>query len=927
MIITSDLFEANLKCPTKCFLLSVREVGAKNTYTNWIKTQGESHRREGLKHLIEGVPCGEYSISPHEMEHLKTAKLRFAVSLVAHTEDTESCIHAVERLPSLGRGKPAVFIPIRFIFTNKLSRDDRLLLAFDALTLSGFIGRNVGLGKIIHGDDFVTQKVKTSVLASEVRKLTRDITSILFCPTPPDLVLNQHCPACEFQARCRQIAIEKDDLSLLSGMSEKERKKLNGKGIFTVTQLSYTFRPRRRPRLHAAKREKYHHSLKALAIREKKIHVVGSSELKIEGTPVYMDVEGLPDRDFYYLIGIRVKTSHGMIQHSFWADSTNDEQQTWIDFLGVLSKIENPILIHYGSYETAFLKLMCERYGSPPEGSVIAKALAEPLNILSFIYARIYFPAFSNGLKARARFLGFEWSEVNASGALSIIWRYEWEMSRDLRLKEKLIKYNVDDCEALRILTEFLSNLLMPTGKSTDQNFLLAVNIESYSKNSPFKLGRVQFQLPEFETINQASYWDYQRERVLVRSSARIKKVLGKAHKSRQSKLPVNKIILWPAPKNCPKCGSANMHKHQKYSRIVLDVKFGVAGIKRWVTQYEFWRYRCKECWIIFKNHDRAWTQEKYGVNLRALSVYENIELRLPQERVAIFLNDLLGFDLGRGAVNKLKASAAVFYKDTYDKLIEKIANGRLVHADETKVNLKAGIGYVWVFTNLENVVYVYSASREGELLHSLLKDFKGVLVSDFYAAYDSLDCPQQKCLIHLIRDMNDDLMKEPFNEEMKLLASEFSMLLKAIIVTVDRFGLKGRFLRKHKVFVDRFFKRLSHQEYQTETAQKCKTRLEKNRHCLFTFLDFDGVPWNNNNAEHAIKSFALLRRDFNGVTTEKGIRDYLVLLSVYETCKFKGVSFLDFLCSGEKDIDYFADKIAGVTGSIHDAACPAQSI
>lgn len=299
---------------------------------------------------------------------------------------------------------------------------------------------------------------------------------------------------------------------------------------------------------------------------------------------------------------------------------------------------------------------------------------------------------------------------------------------------------------------------------------------------------------------------------------------------------------------------------------------------------------------------------------MRALTVYENIELRIPQERIAIFLHDLLGFNFARGAVNGLKASAAAFYKDTYDKLAEKITSGRLIHADETRVNLKAGIGYVWVFTNLENVVYVYSASREGELLHSLLKDFKGVLVSDFYAAYDSLDCPQQKCLIHLIRDMNDDLMKEPFNEEMKSLAGEFSSLLKAINATVDRFGLKGRFLRKHKLSVDRFFNRLANQKFQTETAQKCKTRLEKNRHCLFTFLDFDGVPWNNNNAEHAIKSFALLRRDFNGVTTEKGIRDYLILLSIYETCKFKGVCFLDFLRSGEKDIDCFADKIAGVT-------------
>jgi hypothetical protein len=43
--------------------------------------------------------------------------------------------------------------------------------------------------------------------------------------------------------------------------------------------------------------------------------------------------------------------------------------------------------------------------------------------------------------------------------------------------------------------------------------------------------------------------------------------------------------------------------------------------------------------------------------------------------------------------------------------------------------------------------------------MQAVLKDFKGVLVSDFYSAYDSMDCPQQKCLIHLMRDLNDDML------------------------------------------------------------------------------------------------------------------------------------------------------------------------
>jgi hypothetical protein len=74
----------------------------------------------------------------------------------------------------------------------------------------------------------------------------------------------------------------------------------------------------------------------------------------------------------------------------------------------------------------------------------------------------------------------------------------------------------------------------------------------------------------------------------------------------------------------------------------------------------------------------------------------------------------------------------------------------------------------------------------------------------------------------------------------------------------------------------------------------------------MFTFMDFDDVPWNNNNAEHAVKAFALLRRVIDELTTEKGLRDTLVLLSVCETCKCRNVNFLDFLRSGSKNIDEF---------------------
>jgi len=146
-----------------------------------------------------------------------------------------------------------------------------------------------------------------------------------------------------------------------------------------------------------------------------------------------------------------------------------------------------------------------------------------------------------------------------------------------------------------------------------------------------------------------------------------------------------------------------------------------------------------------------------------------------------------------------------------------------------------------------------------------------------------------------------------PFNDEMRKLAQEFGTLVQPIVGSVDRFGLKSKHLRKHKKSVESFFKRIERREYKTEIAASYRKRFAKNRDRLFSFLEYAGVPWNNNNAEHAIKAFARLRNNIGGTSTATGIREYLILLSISETCKYRGLSFLKFLQSGEKDLASFA--------------------
>ena len=143
---------------------------------------------------------------------------------------------------------------------------------------------------------------------------------------------------------------------------------------------------------------------------------------------------------------------------------------------------------------------------------------------------------------------------------------------------------------------------------------------------------------------------------------------------------------------------------------------------------------------------------------------------------------------------------------------------------------------------------------------------------------------------------MNEDLLGNSFDNEYKDVVQRFAHLLQQIVETVDRYGLKRRHFRKHRNDAVRFLKSVEKAYYLSPIATKYQERMGKYGSRLFTFLDYDGVPWNNNNAEHAIKGFARVRRFADGRFTEDSIREYLVMLSVAETCGYQNIEVLEFL-------------------------------
>jgi hypothetical protein len=726
----------------------------------------------------------------------------------------------------------------------------------------------------------------------------------------PQLRLKAHCKTCEFMRRCYQQALEADDLSLIQAITKKEINKLNAKGIFTTTQYSYTFQPRRQRRSREKKRPGKHNlALQALAKRTNTIYIEEKPDVPSSETAVYVDIEGIPDQKLYYLLGLRVVTGGSIQRHSFWADSKPEEQGLWDGLVRVLEPLKGYLIFHYGAYEIRAFRALAKRYGEDPEAASWIEDAC--FNVLSAIYGHVHFPTLSNSLKDIASILGFSWTDSNATGIQSLAWRYAWEDCQSSQLKQKLITYNQDDCQALQLVTETLRDLPYADSNNAKLFSKAVTSVKSLETEiRPYStLIKKDAVFPELLRINDCSYYSYQRARVEVRTDPTVSRSVKRERRG-PKKHRVNKRVVLDRLLECPNCGNKTMNKHGKLRNRTYDLKITQSGIKRWIVETVASRYRCGRCWkAVSPEKYYSITRQKYGRTLMAWVVYKHISHSQSYGSIIEELRDVFGYLIPRGSTNRFKHDVASRCRFSYQMIKERIRRSPVIYADETKAKRKGNEGYIWVFTTPNTVYYFYRETREGDFLQELLKGFNGVLVSDFYAAYDSIQCEQQKCLIHLVRDINDDVFKNPFDEELKSLARGLTDVLCPIVETIDKFGLRKRNLRKHKKAADKYCDAIMVNEYTSEFAQNYQRRITKYADRMFTFLRYDSVSWNNNSAEHAIKRYANLRRCFAATSTANGIGEYMVLLSICETLRRNGFNFLDFLKEKKLDINRFLDK------------------
>ena len=897
-IISSDVLVAQSQCPRKAYLLlRSNERGQTHEY---MRILAEAKAANQQQH-IEAMQQKQFDVQPYAANGLQS-KSDLLVEATLQTDGLEAdcgVLIKVNSSSALGRYS---YEPVIFTGTHTVTKEQKLELMFAGHVLAQIQQKQPSTGHIISMSGRAS-KVKLEESDKTLIPLLEPLQEWAEADTPeePPVILNKHCPLCQFRNLCRAKAEQEDNLSLLDRVTPKVIRQYEKKGIFTVKQLSYLYKPRKRKKRARNPPPPTHKiELQALAIRTEKIYLEELPELTRQPVELFLDIEGVPDRSLYYLMGLLVSEGETSTTHSFWADSDQDEGQMWQDFLATVNQYPDAPIYHYGSYEPRAIAKLGRLYETDSE------SLSQRLvNVNNHIYGKVYFPVRSNSLKAIGEFIGATWTSADASGLQSLVWRHYWDKVRVVKYQSRLITYNQDDCQALKLLTDKLSQIQQSGGTLSEVDFA----------NQPKQRATdVSVQIHhQFEAILQFAHANYDKKRISFRQDREKHQENAKSSikKKRQSprQIKATKSIRVPIREICPIHKNTSLQPTTKMAkRIIIDLVLMKNGIKKTITEYAGFQGRCPECRRVYEppTLKKYFGNQRYGRGFKAWLVYLRVALRMTYSGIAEMLEDHFNEKAGKTSIPTFIREFSNYYSKTEKSIIKYLLDNPFIHVDETPINIQGNIQYIWVFTDGNYVLLKHTKTREAGIVHEFLGNYTGVLISDFYPGYDSVSCRQQKCWVHLIRDLNNDLQSAPFDEEFETLIMEIRNLIIPIMGTIQQFGLKKRNLNKFKKNVDGFYRKMIlDKRYRSELASKYQKRFVHYRASLFTFLEQDGIPWQNNTAERALRHL-VIQEKISGFFYESLMPDYLRLLGIRQACHFQGKSFFKFLFSGETDLDQF---------------------
>jgi len=304
----------------------------------------------------------------------------------------------------------------------------------------------------------------------------------------------------------------------------------------------------------------------------------------------------------------------------------------------------------------------------------------------------------------------------------------------------------------------------------------------------------------------------------------------------------------------------------------------------------------CKE--VITAKSDLALPKSDIGLSATILICYLWVALCLPFTKIKEYLKTFFGLKISTSGLSRHVIRVAGIMKEVYEEILQDIKIAVTLFADETGWRVRGRNWWLWVFGTQDSAYFTVDKSRGSDVVRQVLGwIFCGVLVVDGWRAYLSLICEQQSCMAHLLRKIRKFRAAFPYLIDI----AKFYVKLRRIIRDGEKLQINREkigeevFQRRLKRLKERLAKLLEWPDPDDILKQIIK-KVKRQQPRILTFVEHPGVPCHNNYGEFLIRIGVLKRKISGGSVSSEGANAYAVLLSIYVTCKLRGISFPKYM-------------------------------
>lgn len=336
----------------------------------------------------------------------------------------------------------------------------------------------------------------------------------------------------------------------------------------------------------------------------------------------------------------------------------------------------------------------------------------------------------------------------------------------------------------------------------------------------------------------------------------------------------------------CPDCHGQLTRCSETRTRYTEDIPENLQPVCIEHTIHRDWCPRCKK--RVEPRIPDALPGSTLGNHVLVLSAWLHYGLGNTLSQVVDVFNYHLQLKLTPGGLIQQWYRLQEILYPWYEQLQAEALQSAVLHADETGWRVDGKTHWLWCFTTPRLTYYMIDRRRGSPALAEFFREeFTGTLVSDFWGAYNFVQCgARQTCLAHLLRDLK-------FVEQYKRPGEHwqpFVKKLRRLLGDAIRLHKQGNrddpaFASRRQRLHDRLAELIDAPQIDAQARRLIK-RLRRHQGDLFTFLDRTDVPFDNNHAERAIRPAVIIRKNSYANRSDRGADAQAVLMSIYRTLK-----------------------------------------